>query len=668
MIGQLDLSDGVGLACEMALLGAASMAATPATVVLSGDEGWPAKAVEWMALGARLRAHEAADDTSRATLMHLLRLSREDYWLLCLLIAAEYRADAAAAFSIIAEDERVYLPTPMGFARLMRAGFGGDFNLALQSALEGGRLALLGLVDVVESAPGRPLSHRGLRLGPAQARSVLAGTIAGESAPSLAVEIEAPASTPVYPLAMARGAATLLAEEGLLVLRTRSSRIGRQFALDIASVLNERALVVTPHDAMPPPAALARLAGGIPVLDVSLLHNAHAAQISGLGGAVGRLIAVVPAAFEAGPLPSVSVPGYGARESERAWNDAPYDKPIRARLAGRFRLTVPELRSAMKEAVTLKRLGAQHNGAGKGEADEALAERAVRAAGARRMGRLVTVIDAEASLDQLVAPEVARAQIRDIVGWHRVAHRVQRDMGLADKARMGHGLTCLFSGPPGTGKTFAARCVAAALGLNLYRIDLAQVVSKYIGETEKALAQVFDEAEAGHGVLFFDEADALFGKRSEVKDAHDRYANIEVGYLLQRIETFDGVLILATNLRNNIDPAFLRRIQFLIDFPMPDVPARKRLWDQALPGGRHRSAALDVDGFAQRFRLAGGNIDSIARAAAHLAAMVEDPIGPEHVARATYRELEKIGQARARADFGALARYLPEDTWAAASR
>jgi len=328
---------------------------------------------------------------------------------------------------------------------------------------------------------------------------------------------------------------------------------------------------------------------------------------------------------------------------------------------------VPELRAALREAEVLLRLGARSNGSG-ATIDEALAERAVRAAGARRMGRLVTAIDAAAGLDQLVVPRAVRAQIRDIVGWHRVADRVQREMGLGGGTRLGHGLTCLFSGSPGTGKTFAARCVAAALGLNLYRIDLSQVVSKYIGETEKALAQVFDEAEAGHGVLFFDEADALFGKRSEVKDAHDRYANIEVGYLLQRIETFDGVLILATNLRNNIDPAFLRRIQFLVDFPMPDAPARRRLWDQALPGVAHRAPDLDLAGFAERFRLAGGNIDSIARAAAHLAAAADGPIAAEHLARATYRELEKIGQARARGDFGALARHLPEDTWAAASR
>jgi hypothetical protein len=670
MSAAVDLGEGIALAGEMALLGAASMAATPANLVLAGNEGWPWKQQEWAALGARLRAHEAAETPARMALIEGLRLGREDYWLLCLLIACEYRADAAAALSIIAEDERVYLPTPLGFARLMQAGFGSGFAPALQAALEGGRLAALGLVEAMEGVPGRPLSQRALRLAPGHAAAVIEGRFLGAEAPALAIEIEAAGSAPIYPAAIARGAAALLCDAGLLVLRARSARTGRQFALDIAGVLGERALVIAPHQAIPAPAALARLSGGIAVLDLFSLADAHAAQLGALTASVGRLLVIAPAAFESGPLATVTVPTYGAREGQRAWREAPFEEDLRTRLATRFRLTLPELRAALREAAVMKQLGEGRNGSGgdPGGLDEMLAERAVRAAGARRMGRLVTLIDAAATLDHLVAPPAARVQIKDIIGWHRVADRVQRDMGLADSGRMGHGLTCLFSGPPGTGKTFAARCVAAALRLNLYRIDLSQVVSKYIGETEKALAQVFDEAEAGHGVLFFDEADALFGKRSEVKDAHDRYANIEVGYLLQRIETFDGILILATNLRNNIDPAFLRRIQFLVDFPMPDATARRRLWEQALPAPAHRAADLDPGGFAARFRLAGGNIDNIARAAAHLAAAEDGPIGPGHLARATYRELEKIGQARAKSDFGTLARHLPEDTWAAASR
>jgi SpoVK/Ycf46/Vps4 family AAA+-type ATPase len=223
---------------------------------------------------------------------------------------------------------------------------------------------------------------------------------------------------------------------------------------------------------------------------------------------------------------------------------------------------------------------------------------------------------------------------------------------------LGRGLTCLFSGPPGTGKTFAAQCLANELDLNLYRIDLSQVVSKWLGETEKALAQVFDEAEVGHGVLLFDEADALFGKRTEVKDAHDRYANVEVGYLLQRMESFAGIAILTTNLRSNIDDAFVRRLRFVLEFPLPDAERRASLWAQALP--RERAPELDLAPFVARFRLAGGHIHNITLAATHLAAAQDRPLGPRELVRATYRELEKAGFSRSPADFGPLARWLSE--------
>jgi len=332
----LDLGEGVALAAEMALLGAASAAATPAAVVLSGDEGWPAKAAEWAALGARLRVHEAADPPARAALIETLRLSREDYWLVCLLIAGESRADAAAALSIAAEDERIYLPTPLVFARLMQAAFGTGFAAALDAALEGGRLAALGLAEAVEAVPGRPLSQRGLRLAAAQARAALAGRFAGEAAPALAVEAEPPASAPIYPAAIARGAAALLDDAGTLVLRARSARMGRQLALDIATLRGERALFLTPHDAVPQAAALARLAGGIAVLDVSQLAGVHAGQLAGLAAALDRLLVVAPAAFEPGPLATVPVPAYGAEEAQRAWRDAPFDKAARTRLAARF--------------------------------------------------------------------------------------------------------------------------------------------------------------------------------------------------------------------------------------------------------------------------------------------------------------------------------------------
>jgi SpoVK/Ycf46/Vps4 family AAA+-type ATPase len=287
--------------------------------------------------------------------------------------------------------------------------------------------------------------------------------------------------------------------------------------------------------------------------------------------------------------------------------------------------------------------------------------RGVRAQGARRMGSQVGLVPSCATLDELVVPAALRRQLADVVGWYGSSSRVFGEMGMGRSTRLGRGLVCLFSGPPGTGKTFAAQCLANALELNLYRIDLSQVVSKYIGETEKALAAVFDEAEGGHGILLFDEADSLFGRRSAIKDAHDRYANIEVGFLLQRLEAFEGVAILATNLRSNLDPAFTRRIRFLLDFPMPDRAARQRLWEQALPGAAHREPGLDVGTLAERFRLSGGSIQSIGLAAAHLAASAASArVSQRHLVAATYRELEKNGQPRSAAEFGHLAELLPE--------
>jgi SpoVK/Ycf46/Vps4 family AAA+-type ATPase len=276
------------------------------------------------------------------------------------------------------------------------------------------------------------------------------------------------------------------------------------------------------------------------------------------------------------------------------------------------------------------------------------------------MGRMVTRLHTHARLDHLIVPPALRQALDDIVDWYRASPRVRAEWQVAQHSALGRGLSCLFAGPPGTGKTFAAQCLASALGLNLYRIDLSQVVSKYIGETEKALHTVFEEADSGHGILLFDEADALFGKRSEVKDAHDRYANIEVGYLLQRLESFEGVSILTTNLHGHIDSAFIRRLAFILDFPMPDARTRKHLWEQSLPPRERWAAAIDLDAFVERFSLAGGNIHNIGLAAAHLAAARPDGVlRIEHLVRATYRELEKNGLPRSHDAFGPLAVHLP---------
>jgi SpoVK/Ycf46/Vps4 family AAA+-type ATPase len=216
----------------------------------------------------------------------------------------------------------------------------------------------------------------------------------------------------------------------------------------------------------------------------------------------------------------------------------------------------------------------------------------------------------------------------------------------------GRGVTALFAGPSGVGKTMAAEVVAGELGLNLFSIDLSGVVSKYIGETEKNLKRVFDAAEAAGAVLFFDEADALFGKRSEVKDAHDRYANVEVAYLLQRMEQFDGMAILTTNLRANVDEAFLRRLDAIVDFPLPEIDDRRRLWERNLSARVPRAGDIDLDFLAIRFTLSGGNIRNVAVGAAFLAAEAGRPLGMEDLVRETAREYRKLGRLCVEAEFG----------------
>jgi len=206
------------------------------------------------------------------------------------------------------------------------------------------------------------------------------------------------------------------------------------------------------------------------------------------------------------------------------------------------------------------------------------------------------------------------------------------------------GVSALFVGPSGTGKTLAAESVAHELGLDLYRIDLAGVVSKYIGQTEKNLDRMFNAAEHSNAVLFFDEADALFGKRSEVKDAHDRYANIEVAYLLQKMEQFNGLAILATNLRQNLDEAFARRLTFTVNFPFPEEHERRRLWEQVWPEHAPRGDDIDLGWFAREFRLSGGNIRNIVVAAVHVAAASGQDITSAHLLQATRREFQKLGK------------------------
>jgi hypothetical protein len=275
---------------------------------------------------------------------------------------------------------------------------------------------------------------------------------------------------------------------------------------------------------------------------------------------------------------------------------------------------------------------------------------ACRAQARPRLDDLAQRIETRAGWDELVLPAAQLAMLREVAAQVRQRAKVYETWGFAQKCARGLGVSALFAGASGTGKTLAAEVLGNELRLDLYRIDLSQVVSKYIGETEKNLRRVFDAAEEGGAILLFDEADALFGKRSEVKDSHDRYANIEVSYLLQRMEAYRGLAILTTNMKDALDPAFLRRIRFVVQFPFPDAAERIEIWRRMLPA-QMPVDELDVNKLA-KLHVAGGNIRNIALHAAFLAADANEPVRMGHVLRAARTEYAKIEKPLTAAEIG----------------
>ena len=254
--------------------------------------------------------------------------------------------------------------------------------------------------------------------------------------------------------------------------------------------------------------------------------------------------------------------------------------------------------------------------------------------------------------DDIVLPDEKVMQLKDLCSSTRYQSVVFEEWGYGEKLSLGKGTHALFAGPSGTGKTMAAEIIAEELGLELFKIDLSSIVSKYIGETEKNLSLIFDEAEDCNVILFFDEADALMGKRSEVKDAHDRYANIEISYLLQRMEEFSGMSLLATNLRKNIDDAFIRRIRYVVEFPFPDRNYRKQIWMRIWPPRAPLSPDIDFTFLAHQFELSGGNIRNIAVNASVMAATGNECISMFHILTAVKREFQKMGKVFLNENFG----------------
>ncbi len=331
-------------------------------------------------------------------------------------------------------------------------------------------------------------------------------------------------------------------------------------------------------------------------------------------------------------------------ERRRAWADLT-GSPDVDEAAAKFRLSM----SQIVEAAEVARLAASARG--EDVPSSADLDAGARQASSAKLGELAARLPPGHGWEDLVVPSRQLELLQSISAYLRHRDRVLSEWGYEQSVARTQGLKVLFAGESGTGKTMAAQVLAAELGLELFRVDLATVVSKYIGETEKNLDRIFDAADGSNAILFFDEADALFGKRSEISDSHDRYANIEVAYLLQRMEGYAGAVILATNFRRNIDDAFVRRLDFVVDFPFPDVDDRRRIWRLLLPARAPLAPDIDLDFLAAQFKLSGGSIRNCSLSAAFQAADDGGRIEMRHLVRAVALEYGKQGRLTLQADF-----------------
>jgi hypothetical protein len=530
-------------------------------------------------------------------------------------------------------------------------------SAAARARLAGGPLVREGLLRVDD--PERPFPSRALRVPDRVVAHLL-----GDDAPD-AMLAGVLADVPdvdwgeAGPLAAALGAGVDLA-----YLREPPTGSGRVLAARALTAAGRGVLAVELARllAEPDPRATARTAAreaglrGAGLIVASVVAEALSPPlVEALSARPLLLVGEVPwdPAWAAVQPLLVEVPASTPTERSRLWRAA-----LDALAPGRdaqldpgpateqFLLRPEQVARAARAAAVQSRLGAD------GRITAGHLQAGARAENGSALQRLARRVEPAVGWDDLILPTATRTALQEVALRARHRERVLGEWRMRPGGGRGMGVAALFAGDSGTGKTMSAEVVAGSLGLDLYVVDLATVVDKYVGETEKNLERIFAAAAGVNGVLLFDEADAVFGKRSEVRDAHDRYANVESAYLLQRMESFDGLVLLATNLRANIDDAFTRRLDVLVDFPVPDADHRLALWDRCLAPALRRADDVDLPFLATSFELAGGGIRSASVTAAYLAAEDGAEVTMGHLITAVQREYRKMGRLCLEHEFG----------------
>jgi SpoVK/Ycf46/Vps4 family AAA+-type ATPase len=641
-------------------------------VVLGGSlppDRDPTKDNDVAAAMARLK-HElvARPEPLLARLVRVFRLSELDLAIVCVLLAPELDHELGRVYAY-AFDDFTRKRYDIGFiARMIAAGDDAAIDRVLLRFDDTAPLRRLGVVTLgqVSDAPATMRSPRladrivGFLRGHDTIDELVLGLLrVSELAPRrtdlvmdaglierIARALDDHAGPPRVLLAGPEGAGRGLAAEALFGERGRScvridlagivaeGKIPERLAAALReAALRDAAVIIdggTAIDRDAPRAVIHAIASTVADLAVPVVFT--------LTTHPGWLVEVIPSLVE------LDVPPPTFRERLELWRRALSGVAVASDdfeiVAGRYAFTGATIARAAHRAVQAARL----RDPDQPEVTLDDLSDSARLMFSHRLGTMAQRIPIGFAWSDLVLPRDTQEAVREVVRFARYRSFLLEDWGFAAKLPYGRGVSAIMAGPPGTGKTMVAQLLAKELGYDLYRIDLSQVVNKYIGETEKNLAKIFDEAETSHAVLFFDEADSLFAKRTDVKSSNDRYANLEVNYLLQRMETFDGVTLLATNLEQGLDEAFKRRVRFSILFELPEEAERKKLWISMFPPKVPLAPNIDWDMMAKRFEMAGGYIKKAALRAALIAAEARRPITTADLVEAARQEYREMGR------------------------